>query len=89
MNFGAIWPKNRFLKKILRPIVNRILDQFFFRTCQKKHNKWVYNILKEFVKKNKKIIGFRERQTVTNYVTVLKYTDRVNIMNPKFLIAPK
>ena len=61
----------------------------FFRICQKKHNKWIYKILKELVKKNKKIIGFRERQTVTNYVTVLKYTDRVNIMNPKYFITPK
>ena len=39
MNFGAEWPKNPFLKKLYRMIVDLTIDQFLLKRCQKKRNK--------------------------------------------------
>ena len=37
--------------RIKRPIVEWIISHFLLQKCQKKHNEWSYDILKEFIAK--------------------------------------
>ena len=67
MNFVAKWDKSRFLKKIVKWIINYFLS---YRR-QTKHYKWGYKIFKEF-EANESI--FRDQLAVKNHFTsVLKY----------------
>ena len=88
---------------IWRPILEKIIDQFLLQRFQKKRYGWGYNIVEEFLRKwfgFKETLGLKKLgYFLAKYVNVSvnmehikdpiveAYTDRVNIMNPKYFIA--